>query len=190
MTSGLALLIVDVQEGAVRREPWRIEEVLENLRTLTNRARASHVPVIYVQHDGAPGDIEEPFTPGWEICASIAPEEGERVIRKRFNSAFRDTMLDDELRAAAIGRLIVTGIQTEYCVDTTIRVAFELGYDVVLPELTNTTWDNGPIPAASIYELFNRRIFDERFARVVPMADALALLEEQATAGSPREQAE
>ena len=171
-----AVLIVDVQEGAVDRGPYRVDEVLENIGLLADAARRASVDVVYVQHDGAPGDPEEPFTPGWEICGRIAPGPGERVVRKRHNSAFRGTALHDELTAAGVTTLVVTGIQTEYCVDTTCRVAFELGYDVVMPELTNTTFDNGELSASSIHRLFNERIFAGRFARVVSMSEALDLV--------------
>jgi nicotinamidase-related amidase len=168
-----ALLIVDVQEGAVARGPFEVRRVLDNISRLLAACRASGVHVVYVQHDGRPGESEEPHTPGWEIHAGIRPLEDEPVVRKRFNSAFRETQLDTHLRSRGIDTLLITGIQTEYCVDTTIRVAFELGYTILLPELTNTTHDNGGVSARDIYELFNRRIFDGRFASVISLEEAL-----------------
>jgi hypothetical protein len=69
-------------------------------------------------------------------------------------------------------------MQTEYCIDTTCRVAFELGFKVIMPEWTNTTFDNGDIPASQICEYHNRRIFADRFAEVCSMDVALAKIQE------------
>ena len=169
----LALLVVDVQEASVTRGPWRGEEVLGNIRELIARARETGVEVVFVQHDGQPGDDDEPGLPGWELHAGILPEAGERVVRKRNNSAFRGTGLAAALREQKIGTLMVVGIQTEYCVDTTCRVAFELGFDVLVPRMGNTTFDNGDIAASRIHELVNQRIFAGRFASVLSMPEAL-----------------
>jgi nicotinamidase-related amidase len=170
--------VVDVQAAAVARGPYLGDAVLENIARLIAAARRAGVEVIYVQHDGEPGSREEPGTAGWEIHAAIGPEPGEKVVRKRFNSAFRETDLRSYLEERGIGTLVLVGIQTEYCVDTTCRVAFENGYDVVVPEMTNTTYDNGELTAKQIYEYHNRRIFDGRFAALRSMAETLDAIEE------------
>jgi len=169
----LVLLVVDVQAAAVLRGPWRGEEVLQNIGELIRRAREDGVEVVYVQHDGEPGDDDEPGLPGWEIHGDIRPVEGERVVRKEYNSAFRGTGLAATFREERVGTVMVVGIQTEYCVDTTCRVAFELGFDVLVPKMGNTTFDNGEIPASTIHELVNQRIFAGRFASVLSMPEAL-----------------
>ncbi|MEJ2503927.1 MAG: cysteine hydrolase family protein [Gemmatimonadota bacterium] len=173
-----ALLVVDVQNEAVRRGPYRGDRVLRNIARLIEVARAAGVEVIHVQHDEPPGEPGEPGTEPWEIHASVRPEPGEKRVRKRFNSAFRDTDLLAYLRQGGVGTLVLVGIQTEYCVDTTCRVAFEYGFRVILPEWTNTTYDNGDVPARQIHELFNRRIFAGRFAEVPPMEVAVRALQE------------
>lgn len=169
-----ALLVVDVQEGAVARGPYRGSEVIGNIASLVAACRAAGVEVVYVQHDGLAGEDEEPGTRGWEIHAGVAPEPGERVVRKRFNSAFRDTDLLGYLRERGVETLLVVGIQTEYCVDTTCRVAFEHGFTVVVPEMANTTFDNGDVPAGQIHEMVNRRIWAGRFALGPSVEEALA----------------
>jgi nicotinamidase-related amidase len=72
-----------------------------------------------------------------------------------------------------VDTLILVGMQTEYCIDTTCRVAFEMGYRVVVPEMTNTTCDNGELGAKQIYEYHNRRIFVDRFAALKSMAETM-----------------
>ncbi len=170
------LLVVDVQAGAVGQGPYRCDEVLANIGALIDRCRAGGVEVVYVQHDGKSGEDEEPGTPGWEIHPAVGPASDERVVRKRFNSAFRSTDLESYLRSRGIETLILVGIQTEYCVDTSCRVAFELGFRVIMPELTNTTFDNGDISAAQIHEMYNRRIWADRFAAVPSMSSTLDAL--------------
>ena len=175
-----ALLVVDVQNEAVAKGPYRADEVLANIATLIAACRAAGVEVIYVQHDEEPGTDGAPGTEGWEIHASMRPAEGEKVVRKRYNSAFRETELEAYLEERSIDTLIVTGIQTEYCVDTTVRVAFEYGFGVVIPEWTNTTYDNGEVKASQIYELHNRRIFDGRFATLRSMEETVELIRSNA----------
>ncbi len=171
-----ALLVVDVQNVAFRYDPWRGEEVVRNIATMVRACRDAGVEVIYVQHDGEPGGESEPGSEGWKICPAVAPESGEKVIRKRFNSAFRETELDAYLAERGIGTLILVGIQTEYCVDTTARVAFELGYRLVMPEMTNTSFDNGELTGEQIVRHWNRHIFAGRFAEVVGIEEVVRRL--------------
>ncbi|MGD2068226.1 MAG: cysteine hydrolase family protein [Gemmatimonadota bacterium] len=169
----IALLVVDVQEAAVALGPYQGEVVLANIAALVDACRSNDVEVVHVQHDGDPGEDTEPGTEGWRIHAPVAPAPGEKVVRKRYNSAFRGTSLRSYLDARGIDTLILVGLQTEYCVDTTCRVAFEHGYRVVMPEMTNSTYDNGELTAEEVHELFNRRIFEGRFAAVPSLESAL-----------------
>ncbi len=172
-----ALLVVDVQNAAVAEGPYREAPLLKNISALIRACRAAGVEVIYVQHDGESGGELEPGSEGWEIHAAVGPEPGEKIVRKRFNSAFRETELQTYLEDRGIRTLILVGMQTEYCIDTTCRVAFEYGFRVVMPEMTNSTYDNGDINAEQIYDYHNRRIFDGRFAAVPTMRETLEAIE-------------
>jgi nicotinamidase-related amidase len=178
-----ALLIVDVQEEAVALGPYRGDEVLGNIGRLLAACRKAGAEVIHVQHEDEPGSALAPGSPGWEIHASVRPLSGERVVHKRFNSAFRETDLRSYLEERGIRTLIVVGIQTEYCVDTTCRVAFEHGFEVVMPEMTNTTYDNGDLSAAQIHDYHNRRIFEGRFATMPSMPEVLEAIPGMARRG-------
>jgi nicotinamidase-related amidase len=135
-----ALLVIDVQNGILadpklvrQKEIDRaLDETVHRIAGLIDKARAASVPVVYVQHNGGPGHRLEPNTPGWPIRAEIAPRPGDPVIHKRACDSFFETDLGTELEAAEVGRLVICGCMTQYCVDTTVRRAVSLGYDVVL----------------------------------------------------------
>lgn len=146
-----ALLIIDVQVGLVELIPAEIQaSVLPRIGTLVEKARASGMPVIYIQHDGPKGHVLEPGTRGWDIHPSLEPAADEPVIRKRESDSFFETMLQEELKKRGITHLIIAGGMTEYCVDTTCRRATSLGYDVTLARDAHLTRDNGVLGAANI----------------------------------------
>jgi nicotinamidase-related amidase len=161
-----ALLIVDVQNELVDEKPFNIDRTLFNIKELLDACRKKEVEVIYIQHDGEKEENLEPFSYGWDIHDSIRPKQGEKVIRKTFNSAFKNTELEQYLNTKNIKTLILVGMQTEYCIDTTCRVAFEKGYKLIMPEYTNTTFDNEDMTGSEIYRYHNLRIFKDRFAEV------------------------
>jgi nicotinamidase-related amidase len=169
------LLIVDVQQVIADQKPYLFDEVLSNIKTLLEKFREMKKPVIFIQHNDGPGSDLEVNTPGWQIVKEIEPLPGERVIPKHFNSAFRETSLEKELSALNIKKLIIVGLQTEFCIDTTIRVAFEKGFEVLLPEKTNTTINGKVLSAKEIYE-HHQNIFNNRFGRVLKMDEVLSKL--------------
>lgn len=166
-----ALLIVDVQNVLIDEKPFNADKTLSNIKELMETCRSNAIEVIYVQHDGEAGTELEPFSHGWDIHNSIYPMQGEKVIRKRFNSGFKDTELEEYLDNKEIKTLILVGMQTEYCIDTTCRVAFEKGYKLIMPEYTNTTFDNGELSGREVYEYHNLRIFKNRFAEVISVEE-------------------
>jgi nicotinamidase-related amidase len=157
MVKDTALVIIDTQVGLV--EPaYRGKEVLDNINTLLAGARANGTPVIYIQHDEPKGYDLEVNTPRWEIHPSVAPREGEPVVHKRASDSFYDTSFQKELEARGIKHLIVAGAQTEYCVDTTVRRATTMGYDVILVRDAHTTedYDGAVLTAAQRIDYHNK----------------------------------
>lgn len=169
------LLIVDVQNAIADKKPYLFDQVLSNIKTLLSRFRELKQPVIFIQHDDGIGSELEVNTRGWEIVKDIAPLPGERIISKNFNSAFRETCLEKELLDMQIHKLIVVGLQTEFCIDTTIRVAFEKGFGVIIPEATNTTIDGKFLKAKDIYD-HHHHLFNNRFGNIVEMEEVLKTL--------------
>jgi nicotinamidase-related amidase len=163
-----ALLIIDMQVCHFPPDdlPYHATEVLEVDRWLIHRARGAGVPVIFVQHCGATGSDYEPGTPGWRIHPRLEPREGETVVRKWHPDSFQDTELLDILVTMGIEKLIVAGMQSEMCVDTTVRRAYGLGYDVELIADGHTTWSSPVLPGDRIIAHHNQ-VLGRRFARAV-----------------------
>jgi nicotinamidase-related amidase len=152
MSHDTALLVIDVQNGMfAETDPvYHGARLLETIGELLTKARAAQMPVIYIQHNGGPGDSLEPGSAGWPIHPAIAPAEGEPVIQKATPDSFHETMLQAELEARGIVKLVITGIQTELCVDTTCRRAASLGYQTMLVRDAHSTWDSRTLSAAQI----------------------------------------
>ncbi|MGA2490180.1 MAG: cysteine hydrolase family protein [Anaerolineales bacterium] len=154
-----ALLIIDVQLGMFDESDcvYKGNELLDTIKTLISEARASSVPIIYIQHDGGGDDHPlRPDKPGWSIHPTIYPSKDDVIIRKRHPDAFQGTELRNELELLGIKHLIVAGLQTEYCVDTTCRRAYSLGYDVTLVQDGHSTWDTEHLKASQIIAHHNQ----------------------------------
>lgn len=132
-----ALLVVDVQ-NAVVANAHRRDEVITNINTLVDSARAQVVPVIWVQHSD---DELAQDTEGWQYVPELARRESEPVVHKSYGDSFEATTLEAELAALGVGRVVVTGAQTDACIRATIHGAFTRGYDTVLVSDAHTTED-------------------------------------------------
>ncbi len=145
------LLVIDVQVGIIEGfHAYRGHEMLEQINKLLAKARASNIPIIYVQHDGEAGHPLEVGTEGWQIHSAIKPGETELIINKGSPDSFFETPLIRELEARGIKQVVVTGCMTEYCVDTACRSAVAHGYDVTLASDAHTTIDNPVLKAEQI----------------------------------------
>ena len=164
--TNIALLVVDVQNALVLAEPFAVKEIISNIKSLIKACRENNVDVIYIQHNDEIGGKFEPNLDEWKIYEEVSPSINEKVISKNYNSAFKETGLKEYLDNKGISQLIITGMQTEYCIDTTCKVAFEYGFKLIIPEKTNTTFNNGNILAKDLYEHYNFNIFNGRFGIV------------------------
>jgi nicotinamidase-related amidase len=161
MNGGVALLVIDVQNGVV---DWSApstggDAVLARIGELLSKARESGAPVIFVQHDGEEGGRLAVGSEGWRIHPRVAPSTGETVVRKRAADSFYETTLREELERRGVRGLVVAGCRTQYCVDTTCRAAVSLGYDVTLAADAHTTAD-GVLPAPQIVAHHNSTLDD------------------------------
>lgn len=132
-----ALLVVDVQNGVVGGAARR-DEVVANIGSLVERARRDEVPVIWVQHNS---DELVRDTDSWRIVPELTPEAGEPLVEKQYGDSFEDTNLESVLAERGVGRLIVTGAQSDACIRSTLHGAFVRGYDATLVGDAHTTED-------------------------------------------------
>lgn len=132
-----ALLVIDVQNGVVANAPNR-DAVIANINTLVDKARREDVPVIWVQHwdDDLPQGSEN-----WEYVPELVRGDAEPLVHKNYGDSFEGTELETLLAERRIGRLVVTGAQTDACIRSTIHGGIVRGYDVTLVGDAHTTED-------------------------------------------------
>lgn len=174
-----AMIVIDIQTALIEAHPYHEDIVLGNIKKVIAACRTNHVPVIYVRHDGGVGDELEKGCPGWEIYKDIAPQRGEKVIDKKFNSIFRQTGLHEYLQSAGVKNLILCGMQTEYCFDVSCKVAFEKEYQVTVPKDSTTTFDTELASAKDLTEYFEEKIWNHRYASVLPIEEIISCLSNQ-----------
>ena len=150
--SDTALLIIDMQAcNFIGSDPvYRGDELLSTVKELITWARDKGLHIIFVKHCGPEGAVDHPGAPGFDIHPVVAPGENDIIVRKKHPDAFQDTNLESELESNNINHLIIAGIQTEYCVDTTCRRAYSLGYHVILVADGHSTWDTENLTAPQI----------------------------------------
>lgn len=147
-----ALIIIDVQNGMFTHseQPFEGARMLAHIDALVQRARSASVPVIFVQHDGGSGHPLEKMTDGWQIHPATGYRAGDVVIEKRYCDAFHATTLHEHLQRNHVQNIVIAGMMTQYCVDTSCRRAFSLGYKVVLASDAHSTFSHGELSAAQI----------------------------------------
>ena len=130
-------MVIDVQNGVVGEAHER-DAVVANISTLVDRAREEGVPIVWVQHSD---DGLAKGSDAWEYVPELTRQESEPLVHKTFGDSFEGTDLEEVLARAGVGRLVVTGAQTDDCIRSTIHGAFTRGYDVTLVGDAHTTED-------------------------------------------------
>jgi nicotinamidase-related amidase len=167
MKGQTALLIIDVQNAMFTYEDAKLyneKQVLDHLVQLVVKARLSKMPIFFIQHTSLdPADEFYERSSTWGIHPALAPQADESIIQKTTWDAFQLTSLHVELQNLDIHNLIIAGMQTEFCLDTTCRRAFSLGYQNVLVEDAHSTFDGRILNASQIIQHHNA-IIGGRFA--------------------------
>jgi nicotinamidase-related amidase len=158
----LAILIIDLQLGNfVGSSPiFQGDLLLNNTNLILQEARKKGVKVVYIQNMGGKGDPDEPGSEGWEIHPKIKPREDDSVLQKTSPDSFHETSLNELLKSLDVKKVIILGLQTEYCIDTTVRRAYSLGYNVLLVKDSHSTWRSGELSASQIINHHNNILGD------------------------------
>ncbi len=145
-----AVLVIDIQQALCRGEwaAFEVDRVIARINQVTERARQASAPVLLIQHeDDGPLRFS---TEGWQLDPRLAVAPADIRIRKTATDSFHRTELQTQLQARGIERLVICGLQSEFCIDSTVRGALALGYPVTLVADAHSTTDNGVLTAAQI----------------------------------------
>jgi nicotinamidase-related amidase len=166
-----ALIVIDVQNGVYAYEDTEVcagQAMIATINRLIASARAAGCPVVFVQHE------DEWLLAGsheWELMGELdARPNTDIFVGKRHGSAFHDTPLEETLRRMGVADIVLCGLQTELCVDSTLRHAAALDFEINLAEDAHSTYDTAALSAPQIIEHHNRTLAN--YARVLP-ADAI-----------------
>ena len=153
--SGSALLVIDVQNNVVD-DAWHRDEIVKNINSVVEKARAGNTEVIWIQHSSEHLPIG---SEGWEFVPELKPLESEPIVRKLYRSSFEDTELESLLDKLGVSHLYITGAQTNNCVRHTSHAALERGYDITLIKDAHTTsdvkWRSFDIHASEVIDDLN-----------------------------------
>jgi len=146
-----AVLVIDVQQALCTGAEVVFDAigVIDRINAVGAKARAVGVPVVLIQHEEADG----PFkfgSDGWQLASRVGTHSDDVRVRKTTPDSFNLTELHALLQSKGITTLVVCGLQSDFCVDTTVRRALALGYEVVLVADAHSTVDNGVLSAAQI----------------------------------------
>ena len=118
---------------------YEFETFVYRIKTLIKEARNNNIEVMYVIHDDGVGQKLTKGALGYEIYEEFQPMSNEHVFDKNINSAFKDTGLLDYLHEKDEDTIIIVGLQTDYCIDATVKCGFEYRFKMIVPANTNST---------------------------------------------------
>ena len=170
----MILLVVDMQKGIVDDELYAFDTFMDRTVQLVKAARQNHVEVVFVQHDAGQGSGLSAGDEAFELVDEMRPEPGEKVFVKTINSCFGNPKFREYMEQQEDKRLMVIGLQTNYCIDATVKSAFERGFQVIIPEGTNSTFENAYMSAETTVRYYNEDVWEE-IVDAVTFEEALAM---------------
>jgi len=177
-----ALVIIDVQNDYFfqgKCELFQAEQALTVTKKLLEHFRTKKFPIFYVQHISPKNaTFFLPNTKGVEIHKDIKPLSSENVIVKHMPNSFYETTLHEKLSSLSIKNLVICGMMTHMCVDTSVRAAKDLGYYVTLIADACATkdleWNGRKLPASFINDVYMASL-NSKFVEVMTSADYFAV---------------
>ena len=172
----MILLVIDIQKGITDSRLYNFDSFIKETQRIIDSARRNNVEIIYVQHDDGPGTGFSVGDWDFEIADQVAPKNGEKIFVKSINSCFGNKEFVQYLQELEDKNLMIVGLQTNFCIDATVKSAFERGFDVIIPKGTNSTFDNDYMDAETTYKYYNEMMWPERFAHCVSVEEAISMM--------------
>lgn len=169
----MILLVIDAQIWLTEKELYNYEKFVNGTKSVIEAARENDIEVIYVQHDNGPGTGFSKNDAEFEINKEFYPCEGEKRYVKTVSSAFQGTGLKEYLKDKDEDTVVIVGLLTNFCMDATIKSAFEMGLKVIVPEGTNTTFDNPYMDKEKTYKYYNEFMWPGRFAECISVEETI-----------------
>lgn len=172
----MVLLVVDTQKAITTSELYEFELFKSNVKQLIDTARKNNIEVIFIRHDdGADSELTK-GKDGFEIYDEFQPLPNELIFDKNVNSAFKDTGLTKHLKRSRVSTVVVVGLQTDYCIDATVKAGFELNFKMIVPAYANSTFNNPYMTAEQTYKYYNEYMWNERYAKCFSVQKTIDLM--------------
>ncbi len=169
----MVLLVVDTQKLITNPKLYNFNVFENAVKALIAAARENGVEVIYVRHDDGAGAELTKGTSGFEIYEAFAPLQGEKIFDKTVNSSFKGTGLLEYLKKKNVQTVAVVGLQTDYCIDATIKSGFEHSFKMIVPENANSTFDNTFMTGEQSYKYYNQFMWKGRYAECISVEETI-----------------
>ncbi|MGX8834872.1 cysteine hydrolase family protein [Amedibacillus sp. YH-ame6] len=169
----MVLLVIDTQKGIMKSDVYAFDALVSNIKELIESARVNNIEVIYVRHQDKEGGELVRGCDAFDIYEPFAPKADEKIFDKKVNSAFKESGLLDYLKGKKERELIITGLQSEYCIDANVKCGFEHGFQIIVPAFANSTVDNKYMSAEESYHYYNDFLWKGRYATCISMEETL-----------------
>lgn len=180
-----AVLVIDVQQGLCEGEgaAFDCEGTIARINAVTGKARHAGVPVIFIQHESRSGYLEHD-TPEWQLAKGLDVQPTDLRLRKTTADSFLRTELEALLRKLGVERVVICGMHSEFCIDTTARRALALGLPVTLVSDAHTSGGNSAISAPQVIAHHNATL--ENLSSFGPRVELVSSERLQFASPSPR----
>ena len=172
----MIILAIDIKKGITNDKLYNFNGFVSNTTRILDTARKNGIEIIYFQHDDGPSSGFSVGDSDFLISDLFTPQSNEMIFVKEVNSCFGNKKFVEYLESKNDKELMIVGLQTNFCIDATVKSAFDREYHVVIPEGTNSTFDNEYMSAETTYKYYNNMMWPERFAECVTIEEALQML--------------
>ena len=169
-----ALIVIDIQEGLVKENPFDTKNFIINTKAIIQHFRDQNIEVIFIRHSEDEGLLAM-GSDNWQVYHELKPQENEKIFNKYYNSIFKDSELKEYLNRKNITDVTFVGMQVEFCIDTSVKVGFEYGYKITIVEDAISTFDNEHLPADKILSFYKEKIWRNRFTQLKTTKEILAI---------------